>query len=88
MPERTVCLTFFSGDSWQGTLERMPGATLTGMHLTPQRLVSVGLTRAMGVELYPWGARQLFSWAMGVQTLDLAPVSGPVSRAIPALSWT
>ncbi|MBZ9752607.1 helix-turn-helix domain-containing protein [Deinococcus sp. HMF7604] len=91
MPERTVRLTFFSGDSWQSgaahsdALERLPGATLTGMWLAPRRLVSVGLTRALGVELYPWGARQLFGWSMAMQGLDLAPVSAPVSRAIPAL---
>ncbi|MFC4639949.1 AraC family transcriptional regulator [Deinococcus hohokamensis] len=91
MPERTVRLTFFSGDSWEGApgetsaLERLPGASLTGMRLAPRRLVSVGLTRALGVELYPWGARQLFGWSMGIEALDLTPVSAPVSRAIPAL---
>ena len=90
MPERTVRLLFFSGESWlaptrTATPERLSGAHLSGLTLTPRRLLSYGLTRALGIELYPWGAAQLFGWRMGLDTLDLTAVSAPVARAVPAL---
>lgn len=90
MPERSVRLTFYAGDSWQslvqgGELERMPGATLYGLSLTPQRVVSHGLTRALGVELYPWGARQLLGWSMGQQEMNLGLSYGRASQEICAL---
>ncbi|THF87029.1 AraC family transcriptional regulator [Deinococcus sp. KSM4-11] len=76
LPEGTVNLTFQTGASWHGTLDRaaltrLPEATLSGLSLAPQRMVSPGLQRAMGVDLYPWAARQLFGWSLGSPDLDL-----------------
>lgn len=90
LPERSVRLTFCAGESWQsfagvGELERMPGATLSGLSLTPQRVVSRGLTRALGVELYPWGARQLLGWDMGRVQVDVGEQHRAVSRELYAL---
>ena len=90
MPERSVRLTFSAGTSWQGSpldtvLEPMPEASLFGLMLAPQRMVSVGLTRALGVELYPWGARQLFGWTFGQDLLDLSMEHRWLSRAVCAL---
>lgn len=77
MPEGLIRLTFYAGSSWQGSsllgpLERLPEASLSGLILTPQRMISRGLTRALGVELYPWGARQLFGWQITLEQLDLS----------------
>ena len=90
MPERSVRLTFSAGTSWQGSprgtvLEPLPEASLFGRMLSPQRMVSVGLTRALGVELYPWGARQLFGWTFGQDLLDLKVAHPWLSRAVCAL---
>ncbi|TDE86558.1 helix-turn-helix domain-containing protein [Deinococcus sp. S9] len=90
MPERSVRLTFSAGESYQGSpgtgeLEAMPEAALFGLSLAPLRVVSLGEMRALGVELYPWGARQLFGWVLGTAPLDLAPRYGQVSRATGAL---
>ncbi|MBI0445139.1 MULTISPECIES: AraC family transcriptional regulator [Deinococcus] len=90
LPERSVRLTFYAGDSWHGSpvtgeLEPMSAASLFGMSLEPLRVVSRGPTRALGVELYPWGARQLFGWAIGTASLDLLPGYGAVAREICAL---
>ncbi|WP_245557735.1 AraC family transcriptional regulator [Deinococcus apachensis] len=90
LPERSVRLTFYAGDSWHGSpvtgeLERMPAASLFGMTLEPLRVVSRGPTHALGVELYPWGARQLFGWAIGTASLDLLPGYGGAAREICAL---
>lgn len=90
MPERSVRLTFSAGTSWQGSplntvLEPLPEASLFGLMLAPQRMVSVGLTRALGVELYPWGARQLFGWRFGQDLLDLQVEHRWLSRAVCAL---
>lgn len=88
LPERSVRLTFYAGTSWQGdlgglALEKMPSATLSGLTLLPQRVVSVGQTRALGVEIYPWGARQLFGWSAEMIVLDLS--AHPAAREICAL---
>jgi len=90
MPERSVRLTFSAGHSWQGSpqggpLERLPDATLFGLTVAPQRMVSVGLTRALGVELYPWGARQLFGWTFGQDLMDLTVQHPWLCRAVCAL---
>lgn len=88
LPERLVRLTFYAGTSWQGdlsglALEKMPSAALSGLTLLPQRVVSVGQTKALGVELYPWGARQLFGWSAEMLMLDLS--AHPAAREICAL---
>ncbi|MFB9994848.1 helix-turn-helix domain-containing protein [Deinococcus oregonensis] len=90
MPERLIRLTFYDGSSWQGPsllspLERLPEATLSGLTLAPQRMVSVGLTRALGVELFPWAARQLFGWSITVEQLDLSLNFPALSRTVCAL---
>ena len=90
LPERSVRLAFYAGQSWQaatqqGELEPMPQAALFGLTLVPQRIVSMGLTRALGVELYPWGARQLFGWEFGHQTVDLSASHPWLCRAVCAL---
>ena len=90
LPERSVRLVFAAGKAWQGSplvsaLEPMPEAALFGLTLEPLRVVSVGLTRALGVELYPWGARQLFGWSFGTEPLDLRPSFPWLCRAVCAL---
>ena len=77
IPERAVRLTFSTGESWQGSLlagalERQPQARLSGLNLRPLSLVSHGWARALGADLYPWGARQLFGWTLALPNLDLA----------------
>ncbi|WP_169311944.1 AraC family transcriptional regulator [Deinococcus maricopensis] len=81
MPERTVRLTFYSGDAHVGTpgaddLTRLPPTYVLGLHRTPLRVVSVGFMRALGVELYPWGAQQLLGWTDGDDP-TLAPARDP-----------
>lgn len=90
LPERSVRLTFLAGSSWRGAvgggdLEPLPQAALGGLTLQPQRVVSLGLTRVLGAELYPWGARQLLGWHAGAADLDLAEQHGADVRAICAL---
>ncbi|MDB5046575.1 MAG: AraC family transcriptional regulator [Deinococcus sp.] len=92
MPERLIRLTFYAGSSWQGSsllspLERLPEATLSGLTLAPQRMVSLGLTRALGVELFPWAARQLFGWNIRVEQLDLSLKFPALSRTVCALLY-
>jgi AraC-like DNA-binding protein len=90
LPERLVRLTFYAGSTWRGSvaggdLELMPGASLEGLTLTPLRAVSIGATRALGVELYPWAARQLFGWDFNMQNLDLSAQHPLLARAVGAL---
>ncbi|AWN23828.1 AraC family transcriptional regulator [Deinococcus irradiatisoli] len=90
MPERLVRLTFYAGTTWRGSLtggelEPMPSASLDGLTLIPLRAVSVGSTRALGAELYPWGARQLFGWDFGQPTADLNRDHPLLCRAVSAL---
>ena len=90
MPESSVRLTFYSGSSWQGSplggkLERLPPASLSGLTLQPRRAVSHGLTRALGADLYPWGARQLLGWSLKVITPELSLTPPTLVRAITAL---
>ena len=90
MPERLVRLTFYAGTTWRGSLTGgdltpMPAASLEGLTLTPLRAVSIGSTKALGVELYPWGARQLFGWDFSVSTLDLSLTYPLLTRAVSAL---
>jgi len=90
MPERLVRLTFYAGTTWRGSLTGgelalMPAASLEGLTLTPLRAVSIGSTKALGVELYPWGARQLFGWDFSQPTLDLGLNHPLLARALSAL---
>lgn len=90
MPEQLVRLTFHAGTTWRGSLtggalERLPSASLEGLTLTPLRAVSLGSPQALGAELYPWGARQLFGWNFGQPTLDLSLTHPLLTRAISAL---
>lgn len=90
LPEQSVRLTFSSQPSWQGSplgtvLELMPEAAMLSPTLLPQRVVSPGLTRSLGVELYPWGARQLFGWSFGQGTVNLGEAHPWLSRAVCAL---
>ena len=47
--------------------------------------MSIGATRALGVELYPWAARQLFGWEFSVPNLDLSAQYPLLARAVSAL---
>lgn len=90
MPERAVSLIFYAGQSWQGPphaeeLAPVPGAGLSGLALEPLRVVSAGLTRALGVDLYPWAARQLFDWNIGPAYQDLGPRYPRLTREVCAL---
>lgn len=86
LPEQTARLIFFTGASYQGLLdgplEVVPGAVLLGLGLTPQRLVSHGQTRALMVELYPWSARQLFGWGLGLPAVDLTRAAPRVAHTV------
>ena len=90
MPERLVRLAFYAGETWRGSLTGgdlalVPAASLEGLTLTPLRAVSVGSTKALGVELYPWAARQLFGWDFSLSTLDLSLEHPLLARAVSAL---
>lgn len=90
LPERLVRLTFSAGQTWQGSLlggglERMPDAVLSGLSLTPLRAVSQGMSQALGAELLPWGARQLFGWDVRMVSLDLSLKFPALTRALSAL---
>lgn len=90
MPERSVRLTFYAGQTFQSgphgqALTLLPGAYLTGLNLQPLRVVSLGLTRALGAELYPWAARQLFGWSIEQNSLDLTTAHPATSRSLGAL---
>ncbi|MFC4455006.1 helix-turn-helix domain-containing protein [Deinococcus sonorensis] len=90
LPERAVRLNFYAGDSWYGSvqhpsLEPLPTAAIFGMTLGPQRVVSVGLMRVLSVEVYPWGARQLFGWRLGQDLVDLKLTHPWLCRAVCAL---
>lgn len=90
LPERSVRLTFSVGASYQGDLpsgrlEPLPRAFLLGLGLEPLRVVSHGNTRTLGVELWPWSARQLFGWELGQRALDLTNQHPRLSRAVCAL---
>ncbi len=72
LPERSVRLTFYAGESYfeqAGALIPLPPAYVLGLYGRPVGGVSRGLTRAMGAELYPWGAVQLLGLSSGVQAL-------------------
>lgn len=90
LPERLVRLAFSVGQTWQGSLtggdlEWTPAAVLSGLSLTPLRAVSQGINRALGAELLPWGARQLFGWDARTVTLDLSLKYPALTRALGAL---
>lgn len=90
IPDRLVQLTFYAGSTWRGSLSGgdlapLPSASLRGLTLTPQRAVSPGSTKALGVELYPWAARQLFGWDFTMSTLDLSLQRPLLARAVSAL---
>lgn len=79
LPERSVRLAFYSGESLIGPAEGtrpLPFAYLLGLHDRPVRAISRGLTRALGAELYPWGAVRLLGLSTGVQDL-IYPVLDP-----------
>jgi len=62
-PACMVLLNFLHGESYLGVgneLKRLPPVYLQGFTGFPARLRSCGLTRVVGVELYPWGALRLF----------------------------
>lgn len=71
LPERSPKLGFYHGSSFfgglQGPLEPMPNGYLAGLSTKPQRAVSVGLTRALQVDFYPWGAVHLLGLKNGLQ---------------------
>ena len=75
LPERSVRLVFAAGSSWQwrggSDWQPLAPARLEGLTLSSQRVLSLGQTRTLGADLFPWGARQLFGWQAG-QPLDLA----------------
>lgn len=90
LPERLIRLTFYAGATWRGSmlgggLEMMPAASLTGLTLSPQRAVSIGSTKALGVELLPWAARQLFGWDFSMSSMDLGLEHPLLTRAVTAL---
>ncbi len=90
-PERSVRLVFYQGEAYLGTvdgpLEAMPNSYLMGFQNGPLRAVSKGFTRALGVELYPWGAVRLLGLS-SVQSMTFTSVSPALERLgrqIPAL---
>lgn len=75
LPEHTAHLMFFVGRGWEigpdGVVMPIVQASLSGLSLIPTRMVSSGPIRAVGVELYPWAARQLFGWSYPDPPLNL-----------------
>ncbi|GGJ35789.1 helix-turn-helix domain-containing protein [Deinococcus roseus] len=74
LPESMVRITFTTGQNWTLKSEgpiAFPSASLAGMLLQPQPMLAHGLNRTLGVDLYPWGARQLLNWQAGDEPLDL-----------------
>lgn len=71
LPERSPKLGFYHGVSFLGSLEGplqpMPNGYLSGLSTQPLRAVSVGHTRALQVDCYPWGAVHLFGLERGLQ---------------------
>jgi AraC-like DNA-binding protein len=61
-PECNVLLAFLHGESYLGLssdIRRLPRMYVQEFRDFPVRLCSVGPTRMVGVELYPWGAIRL-----------------------------
>ncbi|PYE53589.1 helix-turn-helix domain-containing protein [Deinococcus yavapaiensis] len=77
LPERAVRLTFYSGESYVSDAARamrpLPSAYLVGLHDSPLLAVSRGFTRALGVDLFPWGAMALFGLETVETTLRVPP---------------
>ena len=67
-PEHTLSLSFLDGASWVAAdpsgavvrLERVPAVFVDRAATRPVRLVSLGRTRMVGINLYMWGAIRLF----------------------------
>jgi AraC-like DNA-binding protein len=91
-PECAVSLSFLDGTSWFGP----PGAAAELLRVPPVfvdsttrgqriRLVSLGRTRMVGVELYAWGAMRLFGPLLGVSHLVGPIVPPPLAARIARL---
>ena len=90
LPERSVRLTFTTGQTWTTSGEawiRVPSATLSGLLVRQQPSVMQGEVRALAAELFPWGARQLLAWSAATpqEQLNELVAQTRVSRKIVTL---
>lgn len=81
-PERMVRLCFYQGEAYLpdlspgASLEPLPSVYMLGFQKEPMHFISRGLTRVVGVELYPWAARELMQPGEHLQNIFFQPVQG------------
>ncbi len=72
-PERLVRLVFYSGEAYMsdtdGQFTELEPVYLMGFQNQARSMISRGMTQALGVELYPWGALRLLGLQSGVRNL-------------------
>ncbi|GGJ24659.1 helix-turn-helix domain-containing protein [Deinococcus roseus] len=84
-PERLVRLCFYQGEAffpdassqWTGPL---PNMYMLGFQKEPIRFVSRGLTRVVGVEMYPWAARALLQGDRNLQDIFFQPLQASLQH--------
>lgn len=80
-PERLVRLCFYQGEAYLPdlggglVLNPLPNVYMLGFQKEPVRFISRGLTRVVGVELFPWAARELMHNAENLQNLFFKPLN-------------
>ena len=86
LPERLARLTFTSVPNWEragrGVWAPRPAALLAGLTVLPREGLVRDAGLALGADLVPWGARQLFGWQADA-SLDLS--DRPEAVALTAL---
>ncbi|WP_051964425.1 AraC family transcriptional regulator [Deinococcus misasensis] len=79
-PERLVRLCFYQGEAYLPDLQSghllkpLPNMYMLGFQKEPVRFVSRGLTRLVGVELYPWTAKELMHSGEDIQNVLFKPL--------------
>ncbi|GEM47637.1 helix-turn-helix domain-containing protein [Deinococcus cellulosilyticus] len=79
-PERLVRLCFYQGEAYLpdlnagSRLEPLPQVYMLGFQKEPVRFISRGLTRVVGVELFPWAARELMHPGENIQNVFFKPI--------------
>ncbi len=94
-PESVVRLVFYSGEAYMddtaGRLRPLEAVYVLGLRDAAMTMVSKGMTHALGVELYPWGALRLLGLQRGslnVFERDLGQRCRSLAKAIGGLLET